>query len=102
MLDPLQFFNQWKSLWDKPVELIELLIYSLELDIFVEEGIKEREELISQEFDIIENAHKIITHIKSFKEYLTTYTNHDEEFHLNIVSTFVMKDLSHTEESIKK
>ena len=40
------------------------------------------------------------TRIRSFKEYLIV--DHDKEFYLNIVSTFVMKVLSLTEKSKKK
>ena len=45
---------------------------------FVEESIKSHLDLISEAFDILENVHKIGTHIRSFKELLTVDTNHDE------------------------
>lgn len=42
------------------------------------------------------------TCIKSFKEYLTIDTNHDEEFYVGDVSTFVTKVMSLTDEAKKK
>ena len=41
------------------------------------------------------------THILSFKEYLTTDTNQDEEFYASVVSKFVTKVMSLIDEDRK-
>ena len=60
---------------------------------FVEEEIKARTYLNLEAFDILENVHKIGTHLRTFKEFLTADMNRAEKIYLNHVSTFVMKDL---------
>ena len=45
--------------------------------------------MISQAFQVLENAHKMGTCRQYFKEYLTVDTNWDEEFYVGVVSTFV-------------
>ena len=58
--------------------------------------------MILEAFEVLENAHKIGTHVCSFKEYLTSDINRDEEFYVGVVSTFVARVMSLTNEAIKK
>lgn len=69
---------------------------------FVLEGIKSQEDLITEAFETMENVQKMGTHIRSFKELLTSDIKHDEDFFLNYVSTFALKVQSLTEEAGKK
>ena len=48
--------------------------------------------MILEAFKVLENAHKIGTHIHSFEEYLSTDINWDEEFYVGDVSTFVSRE----------
>lgn len=57
--------------------------------------------MISEAFEVLENGHKIGTCIHSFKEYLASYINHDEEFYVGFISTFVAKVTSLTNKSMK-
>lgn len=66
------------------------------------EAIKTQEDLIAEAFEILENTHRMGTHIKSFKDVLMTCIHHDEDFLINHVSTFSLKVQSLTKEARKK
>jgi hypothetical protein len=58
--------------------------------------------MIYKYFEVLENAHKIVTHICSFKEYFVGNIRNGEEFYVGVVSTFVYKVSSMTNEERKK
>ena len=58
--------------------------------------------MILESFEVLENTHKMGTRIRSFKEYLTTDTNQDEEFYVGAMSAFVTKVMSLTNDTRQK
>ena len=58
--------------------------------------------MILEAFEVLENAHKMGTHIRSFKEYLASYINREEEFYVGDVPLFVSRSMLLINESRKQ
>lgn len=58
--------------------------------------------MLFKAFEVLENTHNIGTRIQSFKEYLGIDIRSDEEFYVSVVSTFVTRVTSITNETSRK
>ena len=62
------------------------------------ENINGRYDMILDAFEVLENAHNIGTCIHSFKEYFTIDIRSGEWYYFCVVSTFMERDTSTTNE----
>lgn len=58
--------------------------------------------MIFESFEVLQNDRNIGTHIHSFKEYLVENIRSDEEFHVDVVSTFVAIATSMNDEARRR
>ena len=69
---------------------------------FFVENINGKSDKISKAFEVLENSYNMGTCIHYFKEYLAADIKGDEEFYVNVVSTFMAKSTSLTNEERRK
>lgn len=58
--------------------------------------------MIFEDFWVLENTHKISTHIHSFKEYLEADIKSDEEFYAGVFSIFMARSTLIIDEKRRK
>lgn len=69
---------------------------------FVAENIEGRIDIISKDYEVLGNVQIIGNRVFSFKNYVAVGVKNDEQFHISVVSTYVARVLSITNDMRKK